>query len=138
MISSEEKLTYLKISRAILLSVWIVLSVLCFPKINSVFFINLDFFASVIWVVLIALMVIISIFNMIFGRKILPKSYTSGSLIFSIILFGFSWIESIHVSYDSSSSMMFLFIAAACIFFVISVLLYVLSKKHKDKPKTDN
>lgn len=133
MISSEEKLTYLKISRAILLSVWIVLSVLCFPKINSVFFNNLDFFASVIWVVLIALMIIISIFNMIFGRKILPKSYTAGSLIFSIILFGFSWIESIHVSYDSTSSMRFLFIAVACVFFIISVLLYVLSKKNNGK-----
>ena len=135
MISSEEKLTYIKISKTILLSVWIILSVLCFPKINSVFFSNLDFFASVIWVVLIALMIVVSIFNIFFGRKILPKLYTVGSLIFSIILFGFSWIESIHISYDSTSSMRFLFIAVACVFFIISVLLYVLSKKHNGKTK---
>ena len=135
MISSEEKLTYIKISKTILLSVWIILSVLCFPKINSGFFNNLDFFASVIWVVLIALMIVVSIFNIFFGRKILPKLYTVGSLIFSIILFGFSWIESIHISYDSTSSMRFLFIAVACVFFIISVLLYVLSKKHNGKTK---
>ncbi len=135
MISSEEKLTYIKISKTILLSVWIILSVLCFPKINSVFFNNLDFFASVIWVVLISLMIVVSIFNIFFGRKILPKLYTVGSLIFSIILFGFSWIESIHISYDSTSSMRFLFIAVACVFFIISVLLYVLSKKHNGKTK---
>ncbi len=135
MISSEEKLSYIKISKTILLSVWIILSVLCFPKINSVFFNKLDFFASVIWVVLIALMIVVSIFNIFFGRKILPKLYTGGSLIFSIILFGFSWIESIHISYDSTSSMRFLFIAVACVFFIKSVLLYVLSKKNNGKTK---
>ena len=132
----DKKLSYLKISKPVLLITWLLLSILSFTIVNKTFFNFSDDAATVIWIILFAVMIICSILNIIIGRKLLPKSYIIGALIFSIILCFFSWFETIYIGYDSHSKRI-LFDSIAAVSAVISVLLYTLPFRNKSEKKAD-
>lgn len=132
----DKKLSYLKISKPVLLIAWLLLSILSFTIVNKTFFNFSDDAATVIWIILFAVMIICSILNIIIGRKQLPKSYIIGALIFSIFLWLFSWFETTYIGYDPDSKRI-IFDSIAAVSAVISVLLYTLPFRNKSEKKAD-
>lgn len=133
----DKRLSYLKISKPVLLIIQLILSILSFTKVNIAYFKNPDDSDAVIWVILITAMIIISVLNIFIGKKILPKSYLIGTLIFSIILFAFSWIETVYLGYDSDSKQI-LFNCISGVSVIISVLLYTLTFHKKNDKEAES
>lgn len=125
----NKKLTYFKISEPLLLFMWLVLSLLGFPIVNVGFFADPhNTVAGVIFYILISLIAAVAVLNLIIGIKL----YTITSVIFSVVMIGFVWVESIWVSYEPNA-LPILFNGAACLFLVLSIIISVLPFRKKAK-----
>ncbi len=65
----DKRLSYLQISKPVLLIIQLILSILSFTKVNIAYFKSLDDSAVIIWVILITAMIIISVLNIFIGKK---------------------------------------------------------------------